>query len=93
MSQGSLYDELLGKPEDSTIIYGQHRSSKLAVALKVIFKDIEADICVADLPEVAIPEKLSNDCNIVRHIEHFQVGPYIYLVQACMSLGDLKSFV
>ncbi len=53
------------------MIYGLHRSTKLPVAIKVIFKDIDVDVNVADLPEVAISEKLSSECSIVRHLEHF----------------------
>ena len=75
------------------MIYGTHKASKHPVAIKVVFKDIDDDICIADLPEVAITENLSSKYNIVRHIEHFQVGRYIYLVQAFMSKCDLSSFI
>ena len=70
-----------------------HRLTKLPVAVKVVFKDPEENVCLPDLPEVALTNKLSSKYNIVRHIEHFEVDQFIYLVQACMSLGDLRSFI
>ena len=70
-----------------------HRLTKLPVAVKVVFKDPEENVCLPDLPEVALTNKLSSKYNIVRHIEHFEVGQFIYLVQACMSQGDLRSFI
>ena len=93
MATNSLYGDRHDRPEDSTVIYGTHRASKLPVAIKVVFKDIEENVCISDLPEVAITDKLSRKYNIVRHIEHFQIDEYIYLVQACMSHGDLSQFI
>lgn len=93
MATSSLYGERHDRPEDSTVIFGTHRASKLPVAVKVVFKDIEENVCISDLPEVAITDKLSSKYNIVRHVEHFQIDEFIYLVQACMSNGDLRSFI
>ncbi len=59
----------------------------------MIYKDVDIDVNVADLPEVAISERLSKHYSIVHHIEHFQVGQYIYLVQACMSNSDLQTVI
>ena len=71
MSQGSLYKDSLGNAEETTVIYGVHRSTKLPVAIKVIFQDIEGSVCISDLPEIAISQKLSDEYHIVRHLEHF----------------------
>ena len=70
-----------------------HRASKIPVAVKVVFKENEEDVCLSDRPEVAITNKLSSKYNIERHIEHFQVEEFFYLVQACMSHGDLRTFI
>ena len=67
--------------------------TRLPVAIKVIYNDVDHFVNVADLPEVAISERLHSECSVVRHIENFEVGQYIYLVQGCMSHGDLQSVI
>lgn len=71
------------------MILGTHRLTKVPVAIKVIFNDVNIEVDVADLPEVAISGLLYKQCSVVRMIEHFKIGPYIYLVQAGMSHSDL----
>ena len=58
MKHNSGYGQARGVEESSTVILGTHRLTKVPVAIKVIFNDVNIEVNVADLPEVAISELL-----------------------------------
>ena len=88
------------------MVFGYHRKSKLPYAIKVVYRGdnspdktgskgasntVDMNLSDKTIPEVAISELVRDKASIVRQIDQFTVGKFLYMVSVRMSCGNLKS--
>lgn len=77
--------------ESSAILKARHRATGQKVCLKAIYKDVDIPE-ISSLTEVILLERLAGEHNIVKFVECFEQGSFIYYAYGLMNC-DLQSYL
>ena len=79
IDQYKMTEDFLGGPS-STVVAAIHKASRLKVAVKVIYKDVETN--ADDLDRIAFVDlnRRLPSAYAPKYVEHFEEGEYLYAV-------------